>query len=150
MSERLDLTLGSNPPLENTDILSYLATGQPASQGLQLGGENSGLLGAGRQLAFGEIDALVSGIAEAGLGLDVVTIELLGGSPQLTAGSYVTSRLFVSVTQPIGDPSGGGAGDPGSASPTITIEYEITNWLLLQLLQQGQGLHFNLQWEYSY
>lgn len=149
MSERLDLTLGSNPQLENTDILSYLATGYPASQGLQLGGRDSGILGAGGQLAFGELQALVSGIAEAGLGLDVVTIELLGGEPQLTAGSYVTSRLFVSVSQPIGDPSDA-TGETGGAQPTITVEYEITNWLLLQLLQQAQGLHLNLQWEYSY
>ncbi|MEX1054489.1 MAG: translocation/assembly module TamB domain-containing protein, partial [Rhodothermales bacterium] len=40
MSEELDLTLGSENPagLDQTNILSYLATGRPASESLHLGG----------------------------------------------------------------------------------------------------------------
>lgn len=143
LSERLDLTLGSDPQMTNADILSFLATGQPARSGL--GGEEV-LQG----LALPQLTMLMEGIAEAGLGLDVVTIEQRAGTPHLTAGSYVSSRLFVSVSQPLGDPSGPATSRVRDNVPIITAEYEVANWLLLQLMQHGEALHLNLQWEYAY
>ncbi len=146
MSERLDLTLGSEPQLPNADILSYLATGNPAGSGLLLGEQGGEVL---QGLAIDQITMLLEGIAGAGLGLDVVTVEHRAGAYHLTAGSYVSSRLFVSVSQPIGD-TGTGANRLRSNVPMITAEYEIQNWLLLQLLQHGQTVNLNLQWEYAY
>lgn len=147
MSDQLDLTLGSEPQMPNADILSYLATGRPASSGLLLGGGGEEVL---QGLALDQITMLMEGIASAGLGLDVVTIDQRGGTPHLTAGSYVSSRLFLAVSQPIGDARGLGTRRLRENTPTITVEYEVTNWLLLQLMQHAQSVHLNLQWEYAY
>jgi translocation and assembly module TamB len=150
MQDRLDVQLGSRNPsgLEMTDVLSYLATGRPASQALELGS-------AAQALAMDQIAGLLEGFAGARLGLDVVEIEQLGleGTTVLTAGKYVTPRLFVSVSQPVsfgGDAGGGTGGTTEAARSIITVEYEIVNWLLLRLLRRGSVLHVNLLWEYAY
>lgn len=149
MSEQLDLTLGSNPQLEYTDIVSYIATGYPASSTLQLGGGGGqALIGAGQSLALDQLTAIMEGIAEAGLGLDVVTLDQTQGRTSITAGSYVTPRLFVSVSQPITDVPG--ATGQQQNRPSLMVEYEITHWLLAQMSQRNQGLRMNLQFEYSY
>lgn len=149
MSEQLDLTLGSDPSMEYADIVSYIATGQPASEGLQLGGET---LAAGTDLAFGQLTAMIEGVAGSRLGLDLVTIDVTGGAPTLTAGKYVRPRLFVAVSQPIGQ-----TGDDTQTTtpfsentPVVTVEYEIQNWLLLRLLGGSQALRLNLLFEYAY
>ena len=149
MSEQLDLTLGSNPQLEYTDIVSYIATGYPASSTLQLGGSGGqALIGAGQGLALDQLTAIMEGIAEAGLGLDVVTLDQTQGQTSITAGSYVTPRLFLSVSQPITDVAGSNVDQQNR--PSVMAEYEITHWLLAQLSQRNQGLRMNLQFEYSY
>ncbi|MEX2400889.1 MAG: translocation/assembly module TamB domain-containing protein [Rhodothermales bacterium] len=151
MSEQLDLTLGSDPPLEYTDIVSYIATGQPASSDLYLGGAGSTLLGTGTGLALQQLTAIMEGIAESGLGLDVVTLEQRSGGEYLTAGSYVSPRLFVSVSQPINLTGNETTGDASSSNrPLFTIEYELQRWLLVRLTQQNQTLRLNLQFEYAY
>ncbi len=148
MSEQLDLTLGSNPDMAYADIVSYIATGQPASASLQLGG----IGGTGADLAVGQLTSLVEGIAGSQLGLDVVTIEQTGGTPTVTAGKYVTSRLFVSVSQPIGDASNNTRGSTyyNENAPVVTVEYEVQNWLLLRLLQRSSIVRMNVLVEYSY
>lgn len=147
MTDQLDLQLGSEPQMPNADILSYLATGRPASSSLWLGGGGEEVLGG---LALDQITMLMEGIASAGLGLDVVTIEQRSGTQHLTAGSYVSPRLFLAVSQPIGDLTGTRATGVRDNTPTITVEYEVTNWLLVQLLQHAQSVNVNLQWEYAY
>jgi translocation and assembly module TamB len=148
MSEQLDLILGSDPEMPYADIVSYIATGQPASASLQLGG----IGGTGADLAVGQLTALIEGIAGSRLGLDVVTIEQTGGTPTVTAGKYVTSRLFVSVSQPIGDASNTVRGTNlyDENTPVITVEYEVQNWLLLRLLQKSSIIRMNLLVEHSY
>ncbi len=148
MSEQLDLTLGSEPSMAYADIVSYIATGQPASASLQLGG----LGGTGADLAVGQLATLVEGIAGSRLGLDVVTIDQTGGAPTVTAGKYVTSRFFVSVSQLIGDANNLSRGPSlyDENTPVITLEYEVQNWLLLRLLQGGSIIRMNVLVEYAY
>ena len=97
----LELTLSSDPPLENTDIVSYIATGRPASESLQFSQNamnNQRLVG----IAASQLAGVVEGIAAEGLGLDVVDIQQDGlKGTRLTAGKYVSPRLFIGVSQPI-------------------------------------------------
>ena len=149
MSEQLDLTLGSDPPMEYSNIVSYIATGRPADASLQLGGQ---VLGAGTDLAFGQLTAMIEGVAGQRLGLDLVTIDLTGGTPTVTAGKYVGPRLFVSVSQPIGQTGDGTQATSAFAenTPVVTAEYEIRNWLLLRLIGGSSALRLNLLFEYAY
>jgi translocation and assembly module TamB len=122
----LALESTSQPPISQTDLMSYLAFGREASSLLHLqggslsgGGEGTGaLVGnvaalATQQLAAIAVDELVKDLerdAARGLGLDVIRItpadlppELFTGSyadvlrgTEIEAGRYLTGRWFVS------------------------------------------------------
>ena len=157
--DSLDLNLESrNPPgLDMADIVSYIATGRPASEGLQLGGGSGG----GAAEAIGElgtsaflnqVTGWVEGVAGDELGLDVIEIEQDGlRGTRITAGKYVTRRLYVAVSEPIAFGTDDASIDyREDFARRITLEYEVTNWLLTRLVRDGSNLQFNFLWEYSY
>lgn len=157
MIENLDLTLRAEPTMELTDILSYIATGQPASEALQLGGVNSqSLASTGAGFALNQGVGLLTGAIESllqdsGLELDVIQIEPQDNArgATITAGKYVTPRIFTSVSQPIGagDSDGTSTREEGTI---ITLELELIDSLLLRLLGGESVLQINLLWHHSY
>jgi translocation and assembly module TamB len=152
----LDTQLSSDPPTDLTNIVSYIATGRPASEAFQLGGEGT-LATQGAGLALNQLAGIVEGVAGSGLGLDVIEIRQNGlTGTTITAGKYLTQRLYVEVSQPI---SFGGttSQESGTTSGTnatrvFAIEYELFEWLLARANGDGTGsnLEFNLLWEYAY
>ncbi len=154
LNEQNAITLGSEPQMETADIVSYIATGRPASQSLAVGGGGSGggLAAQGYGLAFGQIAGLVQGAAGNGLGLDVIEIEQDGTrGARLTAGKYLNRRFFASYSQPITLSSTNEESNSGaSQQPTITIEYELSDWLLARLLYDRAIFRLNFQTETSF
>src|SRR5690625_1199598 len=157
--DSLDLQLESrNPPgLDYANIISYIATGRPASESFQLGG--AGGAGAGERLAdlgsaafLNQVTGWVEGVAGEELGLDVIEIEQSGiEGTRITAGKYVTNRLFVSVSEPLSwSTSENATAWQEQYDRRITVEYEVTNWLMSRFVRDGSNLRFHLLWEYSY
>jgi translocation and assembly module TamB len=152
----LDTELSSEPPTDLTNIVSYIATGRPASEAFQLGGEGA-LTAQGAQLALNQLAGIVEGVAGSGLGLDVIEIRQDGlTGTTITAGKYLTQRLYVEVSQPISF-SGTSTQETGATTGTtatrvFAIEYELFEWLLARANGDGTGsnLEFNLLWEYAY
>ncbi len=144
----LDLTLTSEPTMELTDIISYVVTGRPASEALQLGGAGQGVaVTQGVGLLTGAIESLFQ---DSGLDLDVIQIEPIenGRGATVTAGKYVTPRLFTAVSQPIGaSNSDGSTRDQGTV---ITLELELIDSLLLRLLGGESVMQINLLWHHAY
>jgi translocation and assembly module TamB len=138
------ISLSGDPYTETADLVSLIATGQPAGQGF--GGEDAG------NLALGVLASRVQGAASRGIGLDVVEIEYNGArGAQLTAGKYLTRRFYASYSQPL--TLGGEGEEPNSGSaqqPTLTIEYELTDWLLARLLYDRGLFRANFQWESAF
>ncbi len=155
--EELDLTLRAEPTMELTDILSYIATGQPASEALQLGGINSqSLASTGAGFAINQGVGLLTGAIEtllqdSGLELDVIQIEPSDNArgATITAGKYVTPRIFTAVSQPIGAADSDGT-STREESTIITLELELIDSLLLRLLGGESVLQINLLWHHSY
>ena len=150
--EALDLTLSSDPQMEFADIVSYLAFGRPASEALQIGsgGGNGSLLNPAAGVAFGQIASLIEDLAGASLGLDVVEIDQNGiEGATLTAGKYVSPRLYVAVSQPITFRRTE-AGVVEENPTQVVIEYELVESLLLRLLRRGSVIRINVKWEYAY
>jgi translocation and assembly module TamB len=128
----LELTLSADPPVENTDILSYIATGQPAGEAFQ-GGAGAG------NLAFSQIGSIVEGLAANSLGLDVVEVtQRPDGVLVVGFGFYATNRTFFSVSQPVTEGAGRSEEEDGRL-PEVTIEYQLLNWLLLRLERRNLG-----------
>lgn len=156
--DSLDLNLESrNPPgLDMADIVSYIATGRPASEGFQLGGSGGGAaetIGELGTTAFlNQMTGWVEGVAGDELGLDVIEIEQDGlRGTRITAGKYVTRRLYMAVSEPISFGTDDATLDYGEDfARRITLEFEVTDWLLTRLVRDGSNLQFNFLWEYSY
>jgi autotransporter translocation and assembly factor TamB len=124
-SPNISLTSDAQPPIAQSDLLSYLAFGQSSSSLVQLegsgltnGGGGSNLVGAGAALASRQLAGVALGVAAdqfAGtaarsLGADVFTItpadvqtdvgNFLRGT-QFEFGKYVKSQTFVAINSPL-------------------------------------------------
>ncbi len=116
---QISLTSDAQPPIEQSDLLSYLAFGRSSSSLLQLEGAGLGgsgnLVGAGAALASKQLAAValgvftdqLSGEAARALGADVLNIapadvetdvgSFLRGT-QIEYGKYIKSHSFLSLT----------------------------------------------------
>jgi autotransporter translocation and assembly factor TamB len=120
-----ELTLTSQPPLDQADILSLIVFNQPANE-----------LGTSQQLSLGRrAVALASGFVASQLSqsigsllnVDLLEIEATGQGaaglgPSITLGEQLGQNLFVRVRQQFG---------PASTSQFV-IEYEFADWLRLE------------------
>jgi translocation and assembly module TamB len=101
-AEKPNLTLSSDPPLEQADVLSVLLFGKPASQ---LGrGQSVALQQQALQLAAGYVmPELRTSVMDA-LGLDTLEVEMPQGTggARVSAGRYVAEDVFVSLGQEFG------------------------------------------------
>jgi autotransporter translocation and assembly factor TamB len=124
-SPNISLTSDAQPPIPQSDLLSYLAFGQSSSSLVQLEGSGltngsggSSVVGAGAALASKQLAGIaigvladqVAGSAAQSLGADVFTItpadvqtdvgNFLRGT-QFEFGKYIKSHSFVSVKSPL-------------------------------------------------
>ncbi len=150
--DALALELSSDPPMENADIVSYIATGRPASGTLPSSESRAegGLVAAGTDLALGQIVGVIEGAAERSVGLDVVEVRREGvRGATLVVGKYVSPRLYVGFAQPVtirdGDFSLG-----GNRESEVEIELEALRWLLLNLEGTASALRVFLRGRRAY
>ena len=144
----LSPSLSSEPPMDTRNILSYLATGRPADELLSGGGEEEGNLAT--QVALGQASNFVENLAASELGLDVVRVQLrASGTSYLTVGRYLTPRFFMSLEQPV-TTSNLNALETSQYLPDLTLEYQLTDTLLLRTLNNQQSFQINLLFEYAY
>lgn len=146
--DALTPTLSSEPPMDTRNILSYLATGRPADELLSRSGQGRGNLAT--QMALGQASSFVENLAASELGLDVVRVELrTSGASYLTVGRYFTPRFFISLQQPVAT-SNLGSLQTSQYLPDLTLEYQLTNTLLMRMLNNQQSFQLNLLFEYAY
>ncbi len=147
--EDLDLQLSSQPQMDTRNILSYLATGQPADQLLSGGGGSTTDLA--ENLAIGQLTSLAENFATSNVGLDVVRIQYQpDGGSYFVLGRYVTPRFYVAIEQPVAVNQNQQGSGTSSLAPDLTLEYELTDNLLMRAQSRQQSLRFNLLFEYAY
>ncbi|MFO8175151.1 MAG: translocation/assembly module TamB domain-containing protein, partial [Longimicrobiales bacterium] len=148
--EDLRLDLSSSPPLEASDMVSYLAVGRPA--GRSMGGGGGGLTETGGALALGSLSGAVEAYAREQVGLDVVEITTDGlDGVTLLAGRYVSPELYLGIRQPISLQRGSGESSERAADPEIELEFQAIRWLLLNLQAGGRsGVEFFVRSRISY
>jgi len=149
----LSLTLGSEPAMENADIVSYLATGRPASTGLSVGSDEGGggLGSVGSSFALGQVTGLVEELAASGIGLDVVEIEADGlQGATLIAGRFVSPRVYVGFRQPVGRDARDSDGAENVDRTEVEIEYQALQWLLMNMEASQSTISFVLRFRRAY
>jgi len=84
------------------------------------------------------------------VGLDVVRIQYQpNGGSYFVLGRYVTPRFYVAIEQPVAADQSQ-AQNVSSLAPDLTLEYELTDNLLMRAQSRQQSLRFNLLFEYAY
>ncbi|MFP4227956.1 MAG: translocation/assembly module TamB domain-containing protein [Salinivenus sp.] len=147
-------TLASEPPMDTRNILSYLATGRPADElfsgGSSGSGEGGGGGNLGTQVLLGQATNLVENLAANELGMDVVRLQIrTSGTSYLTLGRYFTPRFFVSIEQPVSTSSLNGS-QSAAYLPDLTMEYNLTDALLLRALSTQNSFQVDFLFEYAY
>lgn len=147
----LSLALSSTPSMENADIVSYLATGRPASQAFGGdGGAGTSAAEVGTGIVASQLTSAVEEFALRSVGLDVLEIRRDGlRQATLVAGQYVTPELFLGFRQPLsfGDDEASG---PAPEDVQAQLEWQTYRWLLLHLETGGSAFRFFLQGSYGY
>lgn len=131
--EGYSITLGSDPPMDRGDIISYIAVGRRASS-MQRYNELSGdVAGLGADIALSRLTGGLGELARRSLGLDVVEIRQDGlKGLTLVAGTYPARRLYVGFQQPVVFQGSDRAGY-GISDTELDAEYRVNDWLLANL-----------------
>jgi translocation and assembly module TamB len=126
--DSLDLEFQSDPSMAQEDIVSYIVTGRPASDNPLVDQGGAGV--DATQVAINQLAENLGGAAGEELGFDVFTIRQ---EPErgltLTAGRYLSSRLFVSLQQPLRIGSATDQQASGATGPGFELEYAWRRWL---------------------
>ena len=148
----LALRLSSDPAnLEESDIISYIATGRPAAEAFQMATEGS--LQAGSDIALGRLTNLIAGAAGEELGLDMVKIEVEGSrGVTLTAGKRIARDFLATVSWPIaiGNSTTAQATSSLKNNKQVNIEYALFAWLLARLRGDTESIGASLVVQYAY
>ncbi len=122
------LTLSSDPPLDQGEVLSLIVFNQPLNQ---LGTTERVSLGQrAAQLAAGAVTTPIADAVARALNLDVVEIQASGRAPSVTVGNHF-GALYVSVRQQVGQ----------NSQNEVVLEYRLTDFLrLVTSLEQGQNV----------
>jgi translocation and assembly module TamB len=131
------LEFSSQPEMPRDDMISYIVTGRTASNSPLATGEGDGLRG--EELALGQLTEVISRAVGQELGFDVFQIRQDGTRGlMLTAGRYLTPRLFMSLQQPL-DVAGQTEQAPGAnLGPGFELQYRVQPWLRITF--QGGSL----------
>ena len=130
--DSLTLDFTSEPTVSQEDILSYIITGRPASANPLFEGLGGG--DAGEQVAMSSLTTAISNAAGEELGFDVFEIRQ---DPTrgltLTAGRYLSSRLFLDLQLPLQLGSQAQRAGGSSLGPGFELEYSLRRWLRAEL-----------------
>jgi translocation and assembly module TamB len=117
------LTLSSQPPLDQTDILSLIVFNQPANRLGQ--GEATNLGERAAQIAGGFVASPLSSSLGRALNVDIFELDPTGDEgegPTITVGQQVGERLFLKFRQLFG----------ARDSSEFQLEYQLSDFLRLQ------------------
>lgn len=137
--ENANFRFSSNPAMEDTEILSYLAFGRPAQNAFDL---NSSNLVGNLISTYGLnlVESLVSQQAQQ-IGIaDVVEITTTNGQPNLRIGKYLSRRFFVALNSKL----------QTVATPGLTMEFQAKKWALLRLDGNDNDFGVYVLFEYVY
>jgi hypothetical protein len=137
--DHLKLTLSSEPPMSETEIVNFIATGRStaASPTATTSSSNSSLL---RDIGLAQLTGPAEAAAQEAVGLDVLEVRYdpLRGAT-LVAGRYVDPQLYVGFRSPLdyNQNTSPNSSNTSLNSTAFEVEYAISRWLVVNL--QGES-----------
>jgi len=150
--EEVQLILSSEPPLSETEIVSYIATGRtPTTRGSGSPSLGSDVAQFGRDIGLSTVTGALEDVAQRSVGLDVLKVHYdpLQGAA-LVAGRYVAPQLYIGFSQPL--QSADVANDrPGEPNRTrVELEYQAFRWLLLNVQGEASRVRSFVRFSHEY
>jgi translocation and assembly module TamB len=147
----LDLTLSSDPEMDEADIVSYLAIGKPQSDLASSGHGDSNISGLGASMAFGAVAGALEEFAGDAVDLDVVEIRAdpLKGMT-LIAGRYVSPNLYLGLRQPVTFSESSKRDGSQNQHSEVEVEYRWAPWLSLSFQTGADERRLFLRARYAY
>lgn len=147
----LRLTLTSEPPLSETDILTFIATGRDPTAVQTSGGSNSGSASLAADIGMSQLTGGLQSAAQEKAGLDVLQVRFdAQQGATLVAGSYVGQRVYLGVRQPLQYRDTGITDATNPYRTRFEVEYEKYQWLVLNLQGEVDLLRGFLRARYAY
>jgi len=146
--ETLELTLSSDPEMDEADIVSYLATGKPQSA---LASSDADAAGLGASMAMGAVAGVLEGLASEAVELDVVEIQVdpVQGTT-LIAGRYVSPDLYLGFRQPVTFSEDSDRDRTQNQQTEFELEYRWFQWLTVHAQGGASELRLFLRARYAY
>jgi hypothetical protein len=152
-TESLELTLSSDPDMDEADIVSYLATGRPQSALASSGADPSALdiPGLGTSIATGALAGVLEGYASDAVDLDVVEIKVdpVKGTI-LIAGRYVSPNLYLGFRQPVTFSENNKKTRIENQASEVELEYRWFRWLTMNVQGGASEIRLFLRARYAY
>ena len=147
--DKMRLTLTSEPPLSETDILTFIATGKdPTSVQAQSGSSASSLAA---DIGFSQLTGGLQSAAQEKAGLDVLQVRFdAQQGATLVAGRYVGSSVYLGVRQPLQYHQTGATDTSNPNRTRFEVEYEKYQWLVLNLQGEVDLLRAFLRARHAY
>jgi autotransporter translocation and assembly factor TamB len=150
--DRMQLALSSEPPLSETEIVSYIMTGRSPIKpqtGSDQGGSDAAAMAT--DIGLSQVSGALEGVVQEKAGLDVLQVRYDGlNGATLVAGRYVDPTVYVGLRQPLQYRD---TGDQSSQNPyqtVVEIEYEAFGWLVLNLQAETSLLRTFLRASHAY
>jgi len=130
--DHLRLTLSSEPPMSETEIVNFIATGRStvASPTATTGSSEASLM---KDIGMSQLTGLAESAAQEAVGLDVLEVRYdpLRGAT-LVAGRYVDPQLYVGFRSPLDYNQNTSTNTSNSTvnSTAFEVEYAISRWLV--------------------
>ncbi len=138
------IELTSNPPMEETDIISYLVFGTSSDK---LGtGERSSLDQVAAGVAGGIAARELKNLVGEQFSLDVITIGGGENGPQIELGKYLTDDLYIGYQRT----STQSSTTTPSATNNVSVEYRLFDFLTLESELGGEQAGADIFFNFNY
>jgi autotransporter translocation and assembly factor TamB len=152
-AESMELTLSSDPEMDEADIVSYLATGKPQSALTSSGGDQSalGVQSLGASMATGALAGALEGYASDAVDLDVMEIKVdpVKGTI-LIAGRYLSPNLYLGFRQAVIFSESTKKSRSESQTSEVELEYRWFRWLTMNVQGGASEIRLFLKARYAY
>jgi hypothetical protein len=150
--DHLKLTLSSEPPMSEAEIVNFIATGRSsvASPSATTGSSEASLL---KDIGMSQLTGLAESAAQEAVGLDVLEVRYdpLRGAT-LVAGRYVDPQLYVGFRSPLDYNQNTSPNTSNSTlnSTAFEVEYAISRWLVFNCQGETAKLRSFFRARYAY
>ena len=150
--EKMRLVFSSEPPLSETEIITFIATGRsPTTRTGQSQDMGAGAANLGVDMGMAMVSGALEDAAKGSVGLDVLKVGYDGiQGTTLIAGRYVAPQLYVGFRQPLQTMNTNTTNLDESADTKVELEYAAYRWLVLNVQGESSFIRSYLRFRREY